>query len=62
VVRKPGAELTREELLTFYAGRVAKWQTPDDIAFVESIPMGPTGKLLKNKLREQFRGYAWPGA
>ncbi len=60
VVRKPGAELTREVLLKFYEGRVAKWQTPDDVAFVDSIPMGPTGKMLKNKLREQFRGYKLP--
>ena len=62
VVRKAGATLTREELLEFYEGRVAKWQTPDDVAFVDAIPMGPTGKLLKNKLREQFRGYKLPGA
>jgi 3-(methylthio)propionyl---CoA ligase len=61
VVRKPGAELTREALLKFYEGRVAKWQTPDDVAFVDSIPMGPTGKMLKNKLREQFRAYKLPG-
>jgi 3-(methylthio)propionyl---CoA ligase len=60
VVRKPDAELTREALLKFYEGRVAKWQTPDDVAFVDSIPMGPTGKMLKNKLREQFRGYKLP--
>jgi 3-(methylthio)propionyl---CoA ligase len=61
VVRKPGKELTRDEMLQFYSGRIAKWQTPDDVAFVESIPMGPTGKMLKNKLREQFRGYRLPG-
>ncbi len=61
VVRKPGAAVTREELLKFYDGRVAKWQTPDDVAFVDAIPMGPTGKLLKNKLREQFLGYKLPG-
>jgi 3-(methylthio)propionyl---CoA ligase len=60
VVRKPGAVLTREVLLKFYEGRVAKWQTPDDVAFVDAIPMGPTGKMLKNKLREQFRGYKLP--
>jgi fatty-acyl-CoA synthase len=60
VVRKPGVELTREALLKFYEGRVAKWQTPDDVAFVDSIPMGPTGKMLKNKLREQFRDYKLP--
>jgi len=61
VVRKPGADLTREVLLKYYEGRVAKWQMPDDVAFVDSIPMGPTGKMLKNKLREQFRGYKLPG-
>ncbi len=61
VVCKPGASVTREELLKFYDGRVAKWQIPDDIAFVDAIPMGPTGKLLKNKLREQFRSYKLPG-
>jgi 3-(methylthio)propionyl---CoA ligase len=61
VVLKPGKEITREEMLMFYTGRVAKWQMPDDVAFVDSIPMGPTGKMLKNKLRDQFRGYHLPG-
>ena len=46
--------MTREELLDFYNGRIAKWWTPDDVAFVDSIPLGATGKMLKNKLREQF--------
>jgi len=62
VVRKAGAEVTRDELLQYYTGRVAKWQTPDDVAFVDSIPMGPTGKMLKNKLREQFRDHQLPSA
>jgi acyl-CoA synthetase (AMP-forming)/AMP-acid ligase II len=54
VVRKPGADVTREELLGFYEGRIAKWWTPDDVIFVESIPLGATGKMLKNRLREQY--------
>jgi len=54
VVRKPGAELTRDELLGFFEGRIAKWWTPDDVVFVESIPLGATGKMLKNRLREQY--------
>jgi 3-(methylthio)propionyl---CoA ligase len=62
VVRKAGAEVTCAELLQYYSGRVAKWQTPDDVAFVDAIPMGPTGKMLKNKLREQFRDYHLPTA
>ncbi|HEY5310783.1 MAG TPA: 3-(methylthio)propionyl-CoA ligase [Casimicrobiaceae bacterium] len=62
VVRKAGAEVSRDELLQYYTGKVAKWQTPDDVAFVDAIPMGPTGKMLKNKLREQFRGHQLPAA
>ena len=62
VVRKPGAELTREQLLAFYEGKIAKWWTPDDVAFVDAIPLGATGKMLKNRLREQFRDYRLPTA
>jgi fatty-acyl-CoA synthase len=62
VVKKPGAELTREELLAFYEGRIAKWWTPDDVVFVDAIPLGATGKMLKNKLREQFKTHRLPTA
>ncbi|MCC6193518.1 MAG: fatty-acid--CoA ligase [Burkholderiales bacterium] len=62
VVKKPGKEVTRDELLRHYEGKVAKWQVPDDVAFVDAIPMGATGKMLKNKLREQFREHRLPGA
>jgi fatty-acyl-CoA synthase len=57
VVKRAGAEVTCEELLTFLAGRVAKWWLPDDVVFVDSLPHTATGKLLKTKLREQFKGY-----
>ena len=60
VVRKPGASLTREELLAFYEGKIAKWWTPDDVAFVDGIPLGATGKMLKNKLRESFKDHRLP--
>ncbi|MNF15196.1 long-chain-fatty-acid--CoA ligase [compost metagenome] len=52
VVRKPDSPLTRDELLEFYAGKIAKWWTPDDVVFVDSIPLGGTGKVQKNLLRE----------
>ena len=55
VVKKPGAALSRDELISFFEGKIAKWWTPDDVVFVESIPLGATGKMQKNKLREQFR-------
>jgi acyl-CoA synthetase (AMP-forming)/AMP-acid ligase II len=60
VVRRPGADVTREELLKFYEGKTAKWQVPDDVIFVDAIPIGATGKILKTKLREQLRGYVLP--
>ncbi|HEU0202977.1 MAG TPA: AMP-binding protein, partial [Burkholderiaceae bacterium] len=60
VVRKPNAQVTREEILSHYAERVAKWQVPDDVVFVDSIPLGATGKMLKTKLREQFADYKLP--
>jgi fatty-acyl-CoA synthase len=62
VVKKPGAELTREGLLAFYEGKVAKWQVPDDVAFVDAIPLGATGKMQKMKLREQFKDHQLPTA
>ncbi|MGC4078098.1 MAG: hypothetical protein QM702_13910 [Rubrivivax sp.] len=62
VVSKPGAELTREELLAFYEGKIAKWWTPDDVVFVDAIPLGATGKMQKNKLREMLKDYRLPAA
>jgi 3-(methylthio)propionyl---CoA ligase len=61
VVRKPNAEVTREQLLSHYEGKVAKWQVPDDVVFVDAIPLGATGKMLKTRLREQFNDYRLPG-
>ncbi|MEO8060028.1 MAG: 3-(methylthio)propionyl-CoA ligase [Burkholderiales bacterium] len=54
VMKKPGAEVTRDELIAFFDGRIAKWWTPDDVVFVDAIPLGATGKMLKNRLREQY--------
>jgi 3-(methylthio)propionyl---CoA ligase len=61
VVRKAGASVTREALLAHYEGRIAKWQVPDDVVFVDDLPHTATGKLLKTKLREQFKGHVLPG-
>ena len=61
VVKKPGAELTRDALIAFFEGKTAKWQIPDDVVFVEAIPLGATGKMLKTKLRAQLVDYKLPG-
>jgi fatty-acyl-CoA synthase len=62
VALKPGAEVARDELLAFFDGKLAKWQIPDDVVFVDSIPIGATGKMLKTKLREQLKDYRLPSA
>jgi fatty-acyl-CoA synthase len=54
VVKKPNMEVSRDELLAFYDGRIAKWQVPDDVIFVDAIPLGATGKMLKTKLRDAY--------
>ena len=61
IVKRPGFEVSREELLAFYEGKTAKWQIPDDVVFVDAIPIGATGKILKTRLREQLKDYRLPG-
>ncbi len=60
VVKRPGMEVTREELIQFYDGKAAKWQIPDDVVFVDAIPLGATGKMLKTRLREMLKDYKLP--
>ncbi|WP_127110317.1 3-(methylthio)propionyl-CoA ligase [Pararhodobacter zhoushanensis] len=60
VMAKPGVEITKEDVLGFFDGKIAKWWLPDDVVFVDAIPLGATGKMQKNKLREQFKDYALP--
>ena len=62
VIKKPNMEVTKEELLQFYEGKIAKWWTPDDVTFVDALPIGATGKILKNKMREEFKDYKLPTA
>jgi fatty-acyl-CoA synthase len=59
-VLKPGARVATDELLDFYAGKLAKWQVPDDVVFIDAIPLGATGKMQKGVLRERFRDHRLP--
>ncbi len=61
VVKKPGAAVTRDELIAFFDGKTAKWQVPDDVVFLDAIPLGGTGKMQKTKLRELLKDYKLPG-
>ena len=58
---KQGQKATREDILKFMDGKIAKWWMPDDIVFVDGIPHTATGKILKTALREQFKAYSFPG-
>ncbi len=62
VVKKPGMDVSKEDILKFYDGKIAKWWTPDDVVFADSLPLGATGKILKNKIRETYRDYKLPTA
>jgi fatty-acyl-CoA synthase len=57
VVRRPGAEVSREALLGFFEGKIAKFWMPDDVVFVEALPIGGTGKIQKNKLRDLYKSH-----
>jgi fatty-acyl-CoA synthase len=61
VVLRQGHTATRDGLLDHLADRVAKWWLPDDVIFVDELPHTATGKLLKTKLREQYREHHLPG-
>lgn len=56
IVRKPGQALEKAEILAFLTERVAKWWVPDDVVFLESLPVGGTGKVQKNDLRKEYGG------
>ena len=56
IVRKPGQSVEKEEMLAFLAERVAKWWVPDDVVFLESLPVGGTGKVQKADLRKNYGG------
>ncbi|CAN5252303.1 3-(methylthio)propionyl-CoA ligase [soil metagenome] len=62
VVKKPDVDVTVAEVLSFFEGRIAKWQIPDDVVFVTELPHTATGKLKKLQLREQFKDYRLPTA
>ncbi len=60
VVKRPGQDVTREQMLEHLGARVAKWWLPDDVAFVAELPHTATGKILKTRLREQFKQHVLP--
>jgi fatty-acyl-CoA synthase len=62
VVLKPGQTATKDEILKYLTGKIAKWWMPDDVAFVDEIPHTATGKIQKITLRQRFGSYRLPTA
>ena len=56
IVRKPGATREKAEALSFLAGRMAKWWVPDDVVFLDALPLSGAGKVQKTDLRKQYGG------
>jgi fatty-acyl-CoA synthase len=57
VVKAPGQEVQKEELHQFLSTKLVKWWMPDAIEFVDALPLGATGKVLKRELRQKFADY-----
>ena len=60
VVKAPGADPSKAEILETLARRIAKWQMPDDVVFIDALPLTATGKISKKDLRTQFADYPLP--
>jgi fatty-acyl-CoA synthase len=58
ILRDAGSQVSKDEILKYLDGRIAKWWMPDDVVFVDEIPHTATGKIQKMELREQFKDYA----
>jgi fatty-acyl-CoA synthase len=59
---KDGVAATPQEFLDHLNGKIAKWWMPDDVQFIDQIPHGATGKILKTALRKHFEDYKLPTA
>ena len=60
IVLKKGESASKDDILGFMQGKVAKWWMPDDVVFVDEIPHTATGKIQKITLRKQFKDYVLP--
>jgi fatty-acyl-CoA synthase len=61
-VLNPGETLSKEEVLDYVRPRLAKWQVPDDVVFIDEVPKTSVGKFSKKTLREQYADYVLPDA
>ena len=60
IVKAEGQDVSKDELLAYYEGKIARWWTPNDVVFVDELPHTATGKVKKIELRRQFAEYRFP--
>jgi len=60
IVRTEGQDVSNDDMLAYFRGKVADWWIPNDVAFVDELPHTATGKVKKIELRKQFADYAFP--
>ncbi len=60
VVKAAGEEISRDEMLAYFDGKVATWWVPNDVVFVDELPHTATGKISKIELRKQLADYRLP--
>lgn len=53
VVKEAGSAVDEAQILEFYQGKVASWQIPDKVVFVDNIVLNGAGKMMKNNLRDE---------
>lgn len=61
-IKEEGADVDKEKVLAHLKSTLAKWQLPDDVVFVKELPHTATGKLLKTKLRDEYKDYKLPSS
>ncbi|HJM60495.1 MAG TPA: AMP-binding protein, partial [Alphaproteobacteria bacterium] len=62
IVRDPGSQIGKDEMLAYLEDKIVKWWMPDDVLVVEELPHTATGKLLKSQLREEYADHKLPTA
>jgi fatty-acyl-CoA synthase len=60
IVRTAGQDVSKEDMLAYFDGKVATWWIPNDVVFVDELPHTATGKIKKIELRKQFADYEFP--
>ena len=57
VVKKPGAEVSADEIIAYARQQIASYKSPKSVEFIDVLPRNASGKILRRQLREPY----WEG-